>query len=666
VQAGAFWSEWVTGRRTVLALAGAIGLLAAGFTAPAVAGGGLGRAAPRTSVSAVATPVALPPEPRATAGAHALLVGSYHGMGGQYSDLRAAIDAARPGDWILVGPGDYREANNVSLPGAVGDDRSGAGFAVKTPDIHIRGMDRNAVWLDGTASGPRCSRQKSDQNFGPNDATGNPSGRDGIVVYKVSGVSIENLSACNFLSGDLTLGDQIWLDGGGSSGKQTTMSFRGSYLTATSSYFVDQNSPSAQYGIYSANTAGGPSVFTQDYASNFSDSAFYVGACPQCGVIVDAVHAQDSPEGYSGTNSGGVVIQNSEFDHNRDGFDTNSQNNDDAPSPQTGACPDGGVNPHPPANVQRVHSCWAFENNYVHDNNNPNVPAAGIVYSIPTGDGLTITGGRYDIVTGNRFVNNGAWGIYLLPYPDMETPPSSDVGVACQGGTYIPAPGNETCYYDDYGNEVANNTFTNNGFFGNPTNGDIADVSGGSPNSSSDSNCFHDNVDTSGALTSDPGNIDSHNMCGSTYMSNTLASPAFAQFACAARSFVSCPNGVGGNYPTTTAIPMTLPPAQPTMPKPCAGVPANPWCETSATRARRCVSRRTIVIHVAGPGQLLAVRVTVDGHRVKARITGPNGVRFSLAGRPRGRFTVRVVGRLRSGAVRHTVRRLRTCTPGRG
>ena len=51
--------------------------------------------------------------------------------------------------------------------------------------------------------------------------------------------------------------------------------------------------------------------------------------------------AQYSALGYSGTNSGGtLVVKNSEFDHNKDGFDTNSQNNDDSPSPQDGALPE--------------------------------------------------------------------------------------------------------------------------------------------------------------------------------------------------------------------------------------------------------------------------------------------------------------------------------------
>src|ERR1700686_2119967 len=38
-----------------------------------------------------------------------LLVGTYHGHRGRFSSIQAALDAARPGDWILVAPGDYHE-----------------------------------------------------------------------------------------------------------------------------------------------------------------------------------------------------------------------------------------------------------------------------------------------------------------------------------------------------------------------------------------------------------------------------------------------------------------------------------------------------------------------------------------------------------------------------
>ena len=41
--------------------------------------------------------------------ARVLRVGTYHGKRGQYQSIQAAVNAAHPGDWILVGPGDYKE-----------------------------------------------------------------------------------------------------------------------------------------------------------------------------------------------------------------------------------------------------------------------------------------------------------------------------------------------------------------------------------------------------------------------------------------------------------------------------------------------------------------------------------------------------------------------------
>ena len=52
-----------------------------------------------------------------------------------------------------------------------------------------------------------------------------------------------------------------------------------------------------------------------------SDSGFYVGACPNCNAVLREVHAQNSPQGFSGTNAGGqLVLERSEWDHNRVGI----------------------------------------------------------------------------------------------------------------------------------------------------------------------------------------------------------------------------------------------------------------------------------------------------------------------------------------------------------
>src|SRR3954454_1883109 len=427
--------------------------------------------------------------------AKVLRVGTYQGKKGQYRSIQAAVDAAKPGDWVLVAPGDWHErADHRKNPGAQPDDAP-AGVVITKKNIHLRGMGRNKVIVDGTlpgAGGP-CSAKPSRQDLGVKGKDGKPLGRNGILVWKADGVSVENLTACNFQGGAGSAGNEIWFNGGDGSGKIGLGKFTGRYLNATTTFFKD-NDTAATYGIFSSN-ADGPGLFDYTYASNFNDSDYYIGACQQvCNQVMNDAHAQYSALGYSGTNSGGrLIVKNSEFDHNKDGFDTNSQNNDDSPSPQDGACPNGGTSP-----IKHTHSCWVFMHNYVHDNNNPNVPGAGTAAAGPTGTGMSISGGRDNTVMDNRFENNGAWGIILVPYPDTETPPA---GQNCQGGIAGP---NNFCLFDDWGNELANNTFDHNGFFGNDTNGDIAEITF----TAGPTNCFHGNKHPDGSpATTSPSDL---------------------------------------------------------------------------------------------------------------------------------------------------------------
>ncbi len=71
----------------------------------------------------------------------------------------------------------------------MGDDRAPADILVTTPNIHIRGMDRNSVMIDGTKPGsPECSPAEGDQTFGA-PQEGAYQGNNGVVVYKASGVT---------------------------------------------------------------------------------------------------------------------------------------------------------------------------------------------------------------------------------------------------------------------------------------------------------------------------------------------------------------------------------------------------------------------------------------------------------------------------------------------
>jgi hypothetical protein len=71
-----------------------------------------------------------------------------------------------------------------------------------------------------------------------------------------------------------------------------------------------------------------------------ADSSFYVGACADCNAVLRHAHAQNSAQGYSGTNAGGhLTIEDSEWDLNRSGIVPSSLAIADPPSPQNGACP---------------------------------------------------------------------------------------------------------------------------------------------------------------------------------------------------------------------------------------------------------------------------------------------------------------------------------------
>jgi hypothetical protein len=112
--------------------------------------------------------------------------------------------------------------------------------------------------------------------------------------------------------------------------------------------------------------------------------------------------------------------------------------------------------------------------------------------------------------------NNGSWGILLTDYADY-TP--ATVPTYCQGGELsftppspydllyaplLPIP----CYFQAFGNRVLENAFSGNGFFGNETNGDLANAVLPYPNN----NCFSDNVDVAGKVTSSPSNLPA--VCG--------------------------------------------------------------------------------------------------------------------------------------------------------
>jgi hypothetical protein len=111
-----------------------------------------------------------------------------------YPTIQAAVDAADPGDLVLIDRGTYREEVQVSTPG-----------------LTLRGVDRNEVVIDGEF-------QRA----------------NGVSVLFADGVAVENMTAINNTSNGF-----FW---------SGVRGYRGSYLTAVNN---------AVYGIYAFDSSDG-------------------------------------------------------------------------------------------------------------------------------------------------------------------------------------------------------------------------------------------------------------------------------------------------------------------------------------------------------------------------------------------------------------------------
>jgi hypothetical protein len=391
-----------------------------------------------------------------------------------YKSIAVGVSHAQNGDWVLVWPGYYREAVAV---------QPGKGL---TGNLHIRGMQRSGVVLDGS---------KADGS--------------GIHIQGVDNTWVENMSAQHYKTGSANGFYWTGVDG-----------YWGNYLTAYDN---------GDYGVYaydSTSSGKTPSTFAFDYGSWNADSGIYVGGCSDCHAVVTNSRAYKNALGYSGTNAGGeLYLINSEWDHNATGILPNTLTSEPDP-PQRGT---------------------TIADNYIHDNNDSDVPGSGITGIAPVGVGIGLAGGWDNIVRNNVIANQKHVGV-LVNY--LFTPPVN--------------------------NQVVYNTFINTGYAKGPGDADIAiDVTG-------IQNCVEQNVHRTGSQTT-PATVDPPNPvgltdCGAGNPLRSNAGRGLYQPGDPVVLAMAALNAAGITEPKDYKGPGPHPEAQQSMANPCAGAPANPWC----------------------------------------------------------------------------------------
>ena len=170
-----------------------------------------------------------------------LLVGTYHGKAGQYRSIQAAVDAAAARRLDPRRAGRLPRDDDAHVTSA---DAAGHGRPRRRGRAHRRictsaGMNRDTRHRrrhQGRRVRPRAAPLRSTRTSA-RSSTARPRVATGSSCGRPNDVSIENLTACNFLGGAGDSGNEIWWNGGDGSGKIGLTGYTGAYLTGHSTYF---------------------------------------------------------------------------------------------------------------------------------------------------------------------------------------------------------------------------------------------------------------------------------------------------------------------------------------------------------------------------------------------------------------------------------------------
>ncbi len=268
--------------------------------------------------------------------------------------LADAAERVSAGGTILLAAGRYPEQLQIS-----------------TPDVTVRGEDRNHTVIDGGGLRPY-----------------------GIVII-ADGVRVENLTVtgatfygvlftglhdANGPSAHTADGYHAW----DPSKFPPLQRFRVDHVTAHNN---------GLYGIYSFNARHG--VITDSYASGSADSGIYVGQCTECDILVSGNVAERNAVGFENANaSDSVVLTGNRFSDNRVGLTLLS-------SYQEAFTP------------QRKNQVVG---NLISDNNESDSPSQA---DGGFGTGLGISGGQQNTIERNRITGHQRAGVVLANTEDL-------------------------------------------------------------------------------------------------------------------------------------------------------------------------------------------------------------------------------------------------------
>ena len=277
--------------------------------------------------------------------------------------LAQAAARVAVGGTIVLAPGSYAEQLQIS-----------------TPDVTIRGEDRDTTVIDGGGMRPYGIVVIADgvrvQNLTITGAT----------FY---GVLFTGLHDANGPSAHTADGYHAW----DPSKFPPLQRFRVDHVTAHNN---------GLYGIYSFNARHG--VIVDSYTSGSADSGIYVGQCTDCDILVSGNVAERNAVGFENANaSDSVVLTGNRFSNNRVGL-TLLSSYQEAFTPQQ--------------KNQVV-------GNLISDNNESDAPSQA---EGGFGTGIGISGGQSNTIERNRIAGHQRAGVVLANTEDLPASKNTFVG----------------------------------------------------------------------------------------------------------------------------------------------------------------------------------------------------------------------------------------------